>query len=533
MSEAHLDAVLAGSRDFALALFVPLTERVGIRPRVATDATQALTLLDSPQGLVVVQVEGDGSVRSIRELLATRSDLAVVAAVPEAMAGREEALRALGVELARWDGSPGSVLGAVSRRLGAQAVPPGPDRTGGPQTAPILAPAEPAANAPARASRPAPPAQVSPPAAVMAATNAPVLLDLDAGEDVDVVSIEDLALEEEAPAPPAPAAAPSAPASSPPPASGAVAWPAGGLSLAEAERALANGLRGGFNGESRIRTVTEGVVNTLSALEFAVVSGDPVAVPPEPIRRAALLRLRVASALAERPPTGSVVDQAALSSMLGEIDALLSEVNALAQGAAPDVLPSLEAVRNALVKEAIDFAEAAQQIAPTERVPEAPSAAPTPKRAPAARVLTVTRAPEVRNTRARNLAIVLALAVLAAGGFHGFRYYQRVSRPLPPPPVANAPARATGAATAQGAKFVTSKDGKPFTDAEIETFRQKEELAGRRVELIAPHTMVSLPPGTPGQPAAGPRPAPAPAQHVPPPATPQPSPPQPRPGAAP
>ena len=46
--DTHHETVLAGSRDFALALFVPMTERAGLRPRVATEATQALTLLEHP-----------------------------------------------------------------------------------------------------------------------------------------------------------------------------------------------------------------------------------------------------------------------------------------------------------------------------------------------------------------------------------------------------------------------------------------------------------------------------------------------------
>jgi hypothetical protein len=224
--------------------------------------------------------------------------------------------------------------------------------------------------------------------------------------------------------------------------------------------------------------------------------GDPVNVQPEPIRRAAVMRLQVAHALADRPPPGSNVDQGALSAMLGEIDGLLSEVAALAAAASPDLQPSLESVRNALVKEAIDFSEAAQQIAPAGVQPVAPSAAPA-RKLPGTRVLTVSAEPEPAQRRGRALHVMLGLAVVIAGGFHGWRWYELQHARVPPPEVTGAPARAIGGANPNGSKFITTKDGKPFTEAEIETFRQREELQGRRVQLVSPDTLISLPANTP------------------------------------
>lgn len=90
----------------------------------------------------------------------------------------------------------------------------------------------------------------------------------------------------------------------------------------------------------------------------------------EPVRRAAVMRVRVAVALSSAPGAGGAVDAGALSTFLADIDALLSDVNALAAGAPADVQASLEAMRNALVKEAIDFSEAVQQARPTEAIPQ-------------------------------------------------------------------------------------------------------------------------------------------------------------------
>ena len=444
---------------------------------------------------MVVEVEGEASVRSIRDLLASRSDLQVVAAVPDAMAGSEPALAALGVETARWDGSPGAVMGVVSRRLDA-----GGDGLEANDALPEL---ETDAGAPAE---PGPPLAVA--AAGPAADSAPApgyFADLAPIDDVDVVTFDDV--------PPEAEAHPGGRGSfyvPPPPQAGAPAWPAGGLSFADAEAALARGIEGSFSGDSALRTVTEAVVSTLTALEFAVVSGDAVPVDPEPVRRSALMRLRVASVLSNRPAPGSAVDQAALSTMLGEIDALLSQVNALAQGAPPDVLPSVEALRNALVKEAIDFSEAAQQTAPVDTVgAEALPGAAVTRRVPQARLLSVTAAPDRADARTRSLVVLLAVAAIGAGGFHGWKYWEQSHR-IPPPLLvpSGAPGGAIGAAT-QGSKFIGSKDGRPFTDAEIETFRQSEELAGRKVLVLSPTTLVSVSASTP-QPHAAPRPAAAP-----------------------
>jgi hypothetical protein len=472
MSEAQMDTVLAGSRQFALALFVPLTEQVGTRPRVATDATQALTLMDSPRGLVVVEVEGEGSVRSIRELLATRGDLSVIAAVPGAMASREDELRSLGVELARWDGSPAAVLGAVSRRLAP-----------GTEAPPEASAAFPSSAAVATAPRPA--AAAGPTAA--ASAGPPVPADLDLSDDLDLIPVEDLGAAEAPPPAAAPQAAPPPAAStySPPP--GAAAWPAGGLTFDDAEKALQKGLSGRFAGESRLRTVTEGVVNTLCALEFAVVSGDPVAVDPQPIRRAALMRLRVAAALADRPPEGSAVDQGALSAMLGEIDALLSEVNALSQGAPPDVQASLEAVRNALVKEAIDFSEAAQSLVPGAAVLDEAGPAPVRPnlRAARARVLSISTRSEPTSRRHLVIWGLFLVAVIVAGGFHGYGWWARQQAIASIITLPGQPA---------GLYLVPAPPGQPrvlipvrgakIDRAELERFKNQEQAKGNTVEEL-------------------------------------------------
>ena len=126
----------------------------------------------------------------------------------------------------------------------------------------------------------------------------------------------------------------------------------------------------------------------VSELERAVLAGEPQPVDGAPIRRAAVMRVRVAVALATAPPAGTAVDEGAVSALLADIDALLSEVNTVTLGAPPELQASLESIRNSLVKEAIDLSEVAQRLAgPAEAAADA--SAPSVPAAARTRVLSV------------------------------------------------------------------------------------------------------------------------------------------------
>jgi hypothetical protein len=67
----QFETAIAGSKGFALALFAPLTERVGTRPRVAADPGQAAALL--PQsGLVIVELQSPAWLSAVQRLAAER-----------------------------------------------------------------------------------------------------------------------------------------------------------------------------------------------------------------------------------------------------------------------------------------------------------------------------------------------------------------------------------------------------------------------------------------------------------------------------
>jgi hypothetical protein len=481
MSTSNVEAVVAGSKGFAVALLAPLTERVGVRPRIAADATQALALAGGPNGLAVLEVLDAATVAAIEAALPQRNGLRVIAAVPEALASLEGRLRAAGAELARWDGKPLAVLEAVTRATAAgappapsaaappapvratpapprappapaagagAALPPAPQPTrpavavppgawpGGPPAhtpRPVPAPGpamtslRPAATTPSRPMQPAGsaltprPMQPVPPAPGGARPAAPprepvpdgLFDELEADVDLGGVEPAPQSSARATPLPLRPAAAPEAPK----------AWPGGGPSPDEAEAALSAALAGFGDRGSPLGAVASQVATALSDLERSAIEGAPVPLDAELFRGAAGMRVRVAAALATLPPSGSDIDATALSTMLGEMDKLLSSVATLAKDASPDLMSSLEAVRNGLVKEAIDFSEAAQRLAPAGAAPIAEKTYRS-ARAAQARVLRVEAGDsEAPKSRRRAVALVLlGLAAAGAIGFHGYRY---------------------------------------------------------------------------------------------------------------
>lgn len=486
---APIDAILAGSKGFALALLAPLAERIGSRPRVATDPAQALAFCSGPTSLVVVEFQGEDSLRAIQHLVLQGNGIRIVAAVSSAHVAAEGPLRALGVEFARWDGNPEAVLGAVARRLAAPApgppTPIAPQRVAPPASIapPVLTPSKPAVARPA-----AKPAAAPPPSAAALFDDLAPAPDAD-GFDVDV---------DEAILAPALAAGP---------------WPTAVPGPVEAADALGRGLAGKLDPPGTPFGSVKDVLGSLSEIERAVLSGVPQPVDTEAIRRAAVMRVRVACALATAPAAAGAVDTGAVSALLAEIDALLADVNTLAQGAPPDLQSSLEAVRNALVREAIDFSEAAQRAAPVELAGTSPSARAPSARAAQARMISVSstaekQVAEAETGRQRRLFVVLGVAAVAAVAFHGYRYWLRTRGWNEPATRAGAPARALVVSGPRAADpvLVHSGDGKPFSRAELNRLVEEERLRGNAAQELGPGVVLITPAPQPAsQPPATPR----------------------------
>ena len=470
------EVVIAGTKPFALALFAPVTERAGSRPRIAPEPAAALTLCVQSTDLLVVEYEPRW-LPALTKLRLERPALRVVAALPRGQEGAALALGPLSIDAVPWDGQALSVMPAIMRALsGARSAP---------TTAPVEAAASRAADrhAPIVADAEAPRALAAAPSipaapAEPAATAAP-------GATFDL--FKDLGATAAAPYP----ASLAAITSLPPPSPTGAAWPATGPSAAEAELALRSLLSGQVD-SSPLRTVIEQTVAGLSGLERDAFSGV-VPVDAELIRHAAVLRLRAAAALATRPAPGTPVDSAAIAELLSEIDGVLHQVKALLDGATPEVKVQLEAIRNALVREAVDFSEACHEIG-TAELPLAP--ARITGRAAAARVLsshvgldTEDRPGERRRRTAPVVTLVIIL--LLGGGYHAWNFYTAPPK-LPPPTYEGAPA---GTMAVQNGKsfFLITLPGKTVNAAEMETYKQREARRGNQVREVTRGTWIIEP----------------------------------------
>ena len=472
------EVVIAGTKPFALALFAPVTERAGSRPRIAPEPAAALTLCVQSTGLLVVEYEPRW-LPALTKLRLDRPSLRVVAALPRGQEGAALALGPLSIDAVPWDGQALSVMPAIERALG------------GARAAPRTSPVEVAV--PRSTDRHAPTAAAPAPAAAAAAADVAVAVATRAaapaapGATLDL--FQDLGATAATPYPASLAAVGSLPL----PGRVGAAWPATGPSAAEAELAL-RALLAGRPDTSPLRAVTEQTVAGLSGLEREVFSGA-VPVDAELIRHAAVLRLRAAAALATRPPPGTPIDSAAVAELLSEIDGVLHQVKALLDGATPDVKPQLEAIRNALVKEAVDFSEACHEIG-TAELPLGPAPARITGRAAAARVLSsrvgldTEDRPEER--RRRVLPLVILAVVLASGAaYHASTIY--LAPPKQQPTTFEGAPAGTMAVQNGNAYFLVALPGKQVSGAELEGFKQREARRGNRVREVGPGTWIIEP----------------------------------------
>jgi hypothetical protein len=327
-------------------------------------------------------------------------------------------------------------------------------------------------------------------AAALSAGASALFEDLSADETLDV---------DVADAPRSTAAAPTVPAASapfsfqqpglyvPPPPSARVDWPATAPGPEEAQGALLRALGGSVEPSTRLEATARMVLESLSELERRVLAGEPQPLDVDPIRKAAVMRVRVAAALTAEPAPGTPVDGAALHAMLGEMDDLLSAVGGLLESAPQELKPSLEAIRNALVKEAIDFSEAAQRNAPAGAAPAGTpgQAARLTGRAAQARVLSISEREEPESRGPLIGWMLLGFALVAAGGFHGYRYWARKQLMASRPTLPGQPAGMVLVSAARGApQVLIPLKGASVDPVEIERFKAQQRAKGLEVEEL-------------------------------------------------
>jgi hypothetical protein len=478
------DVVIAGTRPFALALFAPVTERAGTRPRIAPEPAMVLTLCAESSGVLVVEYDPRW-LPALTLLRQKQPGLRVVAALPRGQEGAALSLGPLQIDAVPWDGQALSVLPAIERAIGGSSARAA--------TSPVVAavqtlvsqPLSPAAAPPTRAVP-------SPEPAGPASPQPDVTPTLDLFHDLGGTA-----------ATPIPATLEAVPTVYSPARAGVAAWPATGPGAAEAELLLRGAVAGAVE-LSPLRAVTEQTIAGLSPLEREVFTGGTLAVDAELIRHAAVLRLRVAAALASRPPPGTAIDGAAVAELLSEIDGVLGAVKELLADAPPEAKVSLEAIRNALVKEAVDFSEACHEVGSVE-LPTTPAPLRGSGRAPghaaAARVLSVHAGaaaedrPEER--RRRVVPVIILVIVLALGaGYHAWNYY--VAPPRQPAATYEGAPAGTMALQSGKVYFLKALPGHTVSAADMDAYRQREARRGNQVREVGPGTWIIEPAQTGG-----------------------------------
>jgi hypothetical protein len=179
-------------------------------------------------------------------------------------------------------------------------------------------------------------------------------------------------------------------------------------------------------------------------------------------------------------------------------------VKALLDGATSEQRPQLEAIRNALVREAVDFSEACHEIG-TAEMPLVPATAQITGRAAAARVLSShvgiddEDRPEERRRRTAPVVTLLVILLLG-GGYHAWNLYAAPPR-LPPATLEGAPVGTRALVTPAGS-FIVLLAGKTVDPAELERFRAQEQRKGNVVREVGPGRWIIEPVNT----SAGARP---------------------------
>lgn len=261
-------------------------------------------------------------------------------------------------------------------------------------------------------------------------------------------------------------------------------WPAGLPGNDEAEAALDSALDSTPAPDERLAPVARWICGLLTDDDVKVMSGRWPGVDGGVLRRATAMRIRVGYATRSAPRAGAPSDAAAVSALLGEIDSLATEVAADASKAPDELAPVFQSLRHALVKDAIDFSEAAQRLVPREVAAAAPRPVRRAPRPATARVLSVRVGSEKGGDgRNRLLAAGLLLAIAAAATFHGYRHYLKVTAPPPPRP-AGLPAGLDAMVVPGAGATMITPTSEPLDPAELDRFRADERAKGNElVEL--------------------------------------------------
>jgi hypothetical protein len=236
------------------------------------------------------------------------------------------------------------------------------------------------------------------------------------------------------------------------------------------------------------------LLGQLSEIESLALYGRPSPVDLTPLRNAILTRWRLAVALELRPPPGTAIDGGALEALLTEVDAVLANIQASADGNEA-VSAAIAATRGALARDAVALSEIAADEA-HRAANAAAEAKATKKYQHVARLVSVSSETAKVAVRSKLFWAIAIVSVLAAGAYHGYRYLA----PRPPPAVSSLPIDLPPGVSgfkddSRGIIVLTVPDRQQLPDAAaLQQLKAKAEATGKAFHQIAPGEYILAPP---------------------------------------
>ncbi|WP_248340526.1 hypothetical protein [Anaeromyxobacter paludicola] len=179
-----------------------------------------------------------------------------------------------------------------------------------------------------------------------------------------------------------------------------------------------------------------------------------------------------------------------MDALLAEADGCLGALTALAARLPPEARAEAAEARAALLDQAFAVTSAAQRLVAPEAAPVAPAPRPAPAAPAAGKVIEYQphAAPERR--KGRGTAVAFALALLAAGGYHGYGYWSARQRP---PMGADLP-EGYRASAPPDSDLRTITAGPGADRARFEKFRADQVARGKTVREIGPGVWMVMSP---------------------------------------
>jgi hypothetical protein len=280
-------------------------------------------------------------------------------------------------------------------------------------------------------------------------------------------------------------------------------WPGSVPGTEEASRLLS-----GEGSQGKHDEAIDGLWNSLTEVELGTLLERPSALDLSALKKAVIVRWRLAHALETKPARGAPIDSGALEGLLKEADTALTKLQTPPQAATATVRASFASARAALAKNAVALsnfaAEVAQQVAAEAAINKA-----TKKYEKVARIVAASADTTRIAFRSKVLWVGVGLSVLGALAFHGFRYLHAQNAPVSGPGYSAAGMHGFQNESSGIAVLHPIDPSKPIDPAALAQLKAQAAASGKTVHEVGRGQYVIAPSklrfsgGSANQPAAG------------------------------